>query len=205
MAGKGRSVSKVFKRKFINAVREGNFEEFSSLCKENKNVLRSLVNGFPMWLFVLSKGSREMVRLTVKEILSEFSPFKFRGRWVEVVMAVKSKEALRVMCKEFGELLLKEREFFGRKSEKLINQILIELAKEGRREEVEILLKEFPGEINVNAQDEAGNTPLHYGAYKGDRKLVEALIKAGGRVDIPNSVGLTPEGILRFKEIEVGA
>jgi len=205
MAGKGRGVSRVLKERLINAVSEGNFEEFSRLCKKNKNVLKSPLNGLPAWLSVLSKGKRDMVRLTVKTLLSEFPPFRFRGKWIEVVMALKSEEALKVMCEEFRELLFEERSFYGKKREKLVNQILIELSRKGKVREVRFLLKEFRREINPNVQDDAGNTPLHYGAYRGSREMIESLVRAGGRPDIPNSIGLTPEGILRFKGIKVGA
>ncbi len=201
MAGKG--VSKGVKEEFIKAVKEGDFETFSSLLSEG--ILRARKNNLPLWLLVIKRGSREMVKEAVRIFLSnQKEPVKLKGKWVEVVMALKRVEALKVMCKEFREYLLEKREFFKGREEKLVNQLLIELAREGKVEGVELLLKEFTGELNPNIQDEAGNTPLHYGAYRGDYRIIKLLLDGGGNLSVPNSLGLTPEGILKFKGIRVG-
>jgi len=212
MVKKRSSVPKAKKERLINSVKQGNINEFSKLC--SKRVLKSLRNNIPLWMYVVSIGNEEIVKYTVRTLLSENSKNsnesekeeikrKFKGRWIEVILAVKRKEALEVMCKEFKEKLLEERDFFSGKKEKLINQILIELSKENKEEEVEILFREFLEEINVNIQDDMANTPLHYGAYRGNEKLVKILVKHGGRLDIQNSIGLTPEGILRFKGVKI--
>ena len=113
------------------------------------------------------------------------------------------------MFVNYNPHLLEERLFFKRGEreikERLLNILLLELTRSGRKEEVKLLLRKFPREINPNVQDEVGNTPLHYAAYRGDEELVDALLKSGGDVSIPNEIGLTPEGIINFKKLKVGA
>ena len=73
--------------------------------------------------------------------------------------------------------------------ENLYNELLI-TAKIGNREKfLEILEKIFalPQDlININYQDESGNSALHYACDEGNLKIVEILIKANCEINISN-------------------
>ena len=46
--------------------------------------------------------------------------------------------------------------------------------------------------IDVNAANEAGNTALHYAAWRGRDAVVELLVGRGAKLDVKNADGLTP-------------
>lgn len=48
------------------------------------------------------------------------------------------------------------------------------------------------GGANVEATDEAGNTPLHLGAMYGEVASIKALVASGARLDARNKAGATP-------------
>ena len=79
--------------------------------------------------------------------------------------------------------------------ENLYNELLI-TAKIGNREKfLEILEKIFalPQDlININYQDESGNSALHYACDEGNLKIVEILIKANCEINIRNTERKTP-------------
>lgn len=59
-----------------------------------------------------------------------------------------------------------------------------------KKGDLETLLRFLP-EINVNYQDENGNTPLHLATTNGHKKLVEELINHGANVNAKNLDGET--------------
>ena len=52
---------------------------------------------------------------------------------------------------------------------------------------------------DVNARDEAGDTPLHYAAYFGELAVIRLLVERGADVSALNSYGRTPRSWGRFK------
>uniref|UniRef100_A0ABD2VXR8 Ion transport domain-containing protein n=1 Tax=Trichogramma kaykai TaxID=54128 RepID=A0ABD2VXR8_9HYME len=46
--------------------------------------------------------------------------------------------------------------------------------------------------VNVNAQDDAGGTPLHWALYHGHRRLAKLLLKEGANPNLVNDEGETP-------------
>lgn len=58
------------------------------------------------------------------------------------------------------------------------------------------LPRELGNPIDVNAQDNLGNTLLHYAIEKGDKTVIPMLLAAGARLDIRNFKGETPLDIL---------
>jgi len=46
--------------------------------------------------------------------------------------------------------------------------------------------------LNVNHQNNKGDTPLHYAAYFGDHSLCQMLIDSNASINIPNKKGITP-------------
>ncbi len=48
------------------------------------------------------------------------------------------------------------------------------------------------GRIDPNAQDEFGNSPLHYAAYHSHKEVAEVLFRSGADVNIMNRKGCTP-------------
>lgn len=46
--------------------------------------------------------------------------------------------------------------------------------------------------VNVNTQDELGNTPMHYAAGSGHPEAVAELLRLGADVTLTNGVGDTP-------------
>jgi len=65
------------------------------------------------------------------------------------------------------------------------------LAADGCLEELKVELKKFPHRF-FEGDVPFGHTPLHYACYWGRREVAEWLIKAGGKVDLQNSLGNTP-------------
>lgn len=51
--------------------------------------------------------------------------------------------------------------------------------------------------LSINAQDNDGNTPLHYAYEKGYSSTIDLLIKRGARTDIKNNAGLIPSDLLK--------
>lgn len=72
--------------------------------------------------------------------------------------------------------------------------LLHEVVMLGQEECFLILLERFPLEIDVNAPDFVGNTPLHWAIrrYKPELKFVERLLEAGADPLLRNAVGDTP-------------
>jgi ankyrin repeat protein len=70
---------------------------------------------------------------------------------------------------------------------------LIEAAKQGDLERVKGIL-ETDGRL-ANVRDEAGATPLHYGAIHGHRQIVQLLLERGADINSRDSrFGATPAG-----------
>ena len=51
--------------------------------------------------------------------------------------------------------------------------------------------------LSINAQDNDGNTPLHYANEKGYATTIELLIKSGAKTDIKNNAGLIASDLLK--------
>jgi ankyrin repeat protein len=204
-------MSKNLKAELLKAVKNDNVKEFKSLVYPQGNGRKPKVSLFgfyknrPLWIKVLKLAKGKVLEEAVRALSK--SSRKHKGAPIEVAAVLAEGRVLRAFLtnQALRERLLSEKPLYNRTKEKLANAMLIELARAGRVKEVEELLENLKGELNVNAQDEAGNTPLHYAAYRGDEELVKTLLKFGARLEIQNSIGLTPDGILRFKGIEVGA
>lgn len=50
--------------------------------------------------------------------------------------------------------------------------------------------------IDINSQNNSGNTPLHLAAFTGYQDLITLLISLGARTDIPNNDNLTAESMI---------
>lgn len=48
------------------------------------------------------------------------------------------------------------------------------------------------GEVDVNARDKAGRTPLHHAAMRGNRETAEVLLSNGALVNARDGDGFTP-------------
>jgi hypothetical protein len=60
------------------------------------------------------------------------------------------------------------------------------------------------GKVNVDAQDECGNTAVHYAVFRENFTLVKTLLRFGASINIANHAGDTPEDIataLRAKDV----
>jgi uncharacterized protein len=66
---------------------------------------------------------------------------------------------------------------------------LLEAAKRQDRSAVVALMKE---RVDVNAQQPDGTTALHWAAYHDDAATVEALVRAGAKVNAATDTGVTP-------------
>ena len=69
-------------------------------------------------------------------------------------------------------------------------QTLVDLIRAGNREAV--LAAITSPDIDVNAADPDGSTPLLWATYKVDHELVGALLKKGAKADIANHYGSSP-------------
>lgn len=74
-------------------------------------------------------------------------------------------------------------------SEKIYQKYFLEAFRNGDLEELQKLLENRDGKINVNLYDKEGQTPLHIGAMKGDLKLVKLLVKNGADTKLANRDG----------------
>ncbi len=70
------------------------------------------------------------------------------------------------------------------------NTPLFLACRAGRPDNAVVLILE--GKANVNAQNSAGETPLHYASLSGSLLAVEILLRAGAKVDTENAQGRTP-------------
>jgi putative CocE/NonD family hydrolase len=70
-----------------------------------------------------------------------------------------------------------------------LTKSLIDAAAKGDRDGLESLIAR---DAEVNTEDEAGRTPLHYAAEKGHQKAVELLVSKGAVVDAGHEKGSTP-------------
>lgn len=208
-------MSKKLKEELLSAVKNGCVKKFKSLVypqgkdKKPKVSLFGFYNGRPLWIKVLKLAQGRVLEEAV--IALSTNSRRYKGAPIEVAAVLVESRVLKVLLTNpaLKRKLTSEFPFFrqGKKEvrEKLANILLIELTRAGRVKEVKELLKSLKDELNVNVQDGAGNAPLHYAAYRGSEELVKILTKFGARSDIQNSIGLTPEGICRFKGIKVGA
>ena len=69
-------------------------------------------------------------------------------------------------------------------------QTLVDLIRAGQREAV--LAAITSPDLDVNAAEPDGSTPLMWATYKVDHELVRALLKAGAKANVTNSWGATP-------------
>ena len=69
-------------------------------------------------------------------------------------------------------------------------QTLTDLIRAGNREAV--LAAITSPDIDVNAADPDGSTPLLWATYKVDHEMVRALLKKGAKAKITNNFGATP-------------
>ena len=67
---------------------------------------------------------------------------------------------------------------------------LVDLIREGNREAV--LAAITSPDIDVNAADPDGSTPLMWATYKVDHQLVQALLKKGAKAKVTNHFGSSP-------------
>ena len=59
-------------------------------------------------------------------------------------------------------------------------------------------------EVDVNAKDVRGETPLHWAAWRGHLGIVKTLIQFGARIDIQNNDGMTPKGEAQiWKQLQI--
>lgn len=68
---------------------------------------------------------------------------------------------------------------------------LIKFSEDGNFKEVQASLESLPIEINVNAQDDKGLTPLMCATRNGHLNVVQYLIKEGANPNIKNNEGKT--------------
>lgn len=68
---------------------------------------------------------------------------------------------------------------------------LIKFSEDGNFKEVQASLESLPIEINVNAQDDNGLTPLMCATRNGHLNVVQYLIKEGANPNIKNNEGKT--------------
>lgn len=68
------------------------------------------------------------------------------------------------------------------------NQLLMMRCYEGNMYEIEKLLNT---DVNINAQDNNGNTPLMFAIMKGDPAIVDMLLRNGANPDVQNIKGET--------------
>jgi len=79
--------------------------------------------------------------------------------------------------------------------------LLIDAAFENKIEIVKLLLK---AGVNVNAQDETGNTSLIYAAYGENKKMIKILLDADADINIKDNYGNTifdigvPDNLIQF-------
>src|SRR4051794_20025512 len=66
---------------------------------------------------------------------------------------------------------------------------LVTAAKNGDRSAVRALLK---AEVDVNAPQADGATPLSWAVYHDDAEMAALLIAAGANANLPNEYGITP-------------
>ncbi len=66
------------------------------------------------------------------------------------------------------------------------------LTKEDIQRIGDLLKMKHPSQINLNATDLKGETPLHKAARHDRAEIVQALIKAGVDIDVKNNLGETP-------------
>ena len=71
-------------------------------------------------------------------------------------------------------------------------ETLSDLVRSGQREAV--LAAITSPDIDVNAADPDGSTPLLWATYKVDHELVRALLKAGAKANVGNHFGASPIG-----------
>lgn len=63
---------------------------------------------------------------------------------------------------------------------------------ESRQRKLTDLNKTLKKGVDVNHQDNEGNTALHYAAWEGEDKTIEILVKNGADLNIKNNYGQTP-------------
>jgi ankyrin repeat protein len=55
---------------------------------------------------------------------------------------------------------------------------------------------------DVNVQDKADQTPLHWATIFGEVEIAKVLLDAGARKDIPNEDGKFPYDLAKTKELK---
>lgn len=78
--------------------------------------------------------------------------------------------------------------------------VLCLAVKMNRTDIVEYLLRMLPGKIDVNTQDNEGNTPLHYAFAYGNREMITALLSHGASHQLTNRQGLKPEQMVSISK-----
>lgn len=68
---------------------------------------------------------------------------------------------------------------------------LIKFSEDGNFKEVRAILESLPIEINIDAQDDNGLTPLMCATRNGHLNVVQYLIKEGANPNIKNNEGKT--------------
>ena len=73
-----------------------------------------------------------------------------------------------------------------------VSALLHLAAKQNNVREINNLINEG---VDVNAQDQNGNTPLHIAAWYTHPEVIKALLKAGANPQLENNLGQTPLNI----------
>ena len=55
--------------------------------------------------------------------------------------------------------------------------------------------------VDVNVQNDLGNTALHYAAQTGATRIVEFLVSNGAQVEVYNYVGRTPLDVAKTPDL----
>ena len=77
---------------------------------------------------------------------------------------------------------------------------LIHFSEKGDKASFKFLVKH---NADLNAQDNLGNSALHYAAKSGHVEIVAALLKKGAKTNIKNKKKLTPYNVARDRKIVV--
>lgn len=83
------------------------------------------------------------------------------------------------------------------------NKTVLILAAKLRQTKAALYILENTDRININAQDKAGMTALHYACALGQLDLVKALITKGANLSLKNKKGQTPLDCTNLSEKEI--